>query len=113
MVRLMNKAIYLVILLLIGCSSTPRYPNWQYVRVEKSLPSENCVYKVQDACAAQRAAEGCFNWFKKRATIYNANTVILTGNVLVEYQTSDVVISQEVVAEYYACPTKEDQTQGN
>ena len=103
----MNKISYLLILILVGCTTASRYPGWEFVRIENSLPSDGCSYKVQEACSVQAATEGCFNWFKKRATLYDANTVVLTGDLLVEYEADTVVLTKELLAEYYTCPTAE------
>jgi len=64
----------LLILTFIGCR---RYVGWEYVRIEQQLPSNNCEYKIQEACYQPGA--GCFNYYKKRATLFNANTVVLTN----------------------------------
>ncbi len=74
-------------LLLISCTGM-KYPNWEYVRIEHSIPNEQCQYEVQESCP-RTALEGCYNWYKKRATGFNANVV---------------VISDESLADYYRCP---------
>jgi hypothetical protein len=68
----------------IGCAAV-KYPGYQYVRIEKTLPDAQCKYLVQEACPRPTALEGCLNWYKKRATRYDANTVVLTGPGLAEY----------------------------
>ena len=76
----LNKRYQFLILFLVllqGCAST-KYPNWQQVRIEYKVPNKNCEYKIQDACSSTGAK--CFNWFKKRATLYGANTVVITEN---------------------------------
>lgn len=71
-----NKVIIAAVsVLFAGCASL-KYPNWQYVRIENSLPSPNCVYKIQESCSEE--ANECFNWHKKRATTFGANTVVIT-----------------------------------
>ncbi len=72
---------------IVGCSSQ-KYPNWEYVRIEQSLPKDKCEYKIQESCPPT-AWEGCLNWYKKRATKFNANTVI---------------IEDDRLANYYSCP---------
>lgn len=67
--------IAVAVLLLGGCAST-LYPNWEYVRVENELPNKNCVYKMQEPC--NEGSNECFNWHKKRATKFGANTVVIT-----------------------------------
>ncbi len=74
-----------VMLVLLGCCSAVRYPNWEYVRIEASVPDPACVYVVQEACPGWTAVEGCYNWYKKRATTFDANTVVVTGDGLAEY----------------------------
>lgn len=73
---------------LVGCSGL-KYPNWEYVRIERSVPTEKCIYMVQESCPPI-ALEGCLNWYKKRATKYNANTVVIDDSRL---------------ANYYSCPS--------
>lgn len=83
----MLRVIRLALLITVGCA--PRYPNWEYVRIERRVPESRCVYKVQESCPRPSALEGCFNWFKKRATKFEANTVVMT---------------EDNLAEYFACP---------
>lgn len=68
-------------LILVACA---KYPNWEHVRIEQSKPTEQCQYKVQESCPGT-ALEGCYNWFKKRATKYDANMVVTTANRLADY----------------------------
>ena len=77
------------VIALVGCTDT-KYPNWAHVRIEKSVPTEKCVYAVQESCPPL-AFEGCLNWYKKRATKFDANTVVI--------DTSD-----SRIANYYNCP---------
>jgi hypothetical protein len=65
-----------------------KYPSWEYVRIESGVPSNECVYKVQEACP-RSAIEGCLTYYKKRATRFDANTVVQT---------------QQGLADFYACP---------
>jgi hypothetical protein len=81
----MSRVVPLALLIALGCA---KYPGWEYVRVEPIPPSTECVYKVQESCPS-RAPEGCLNWYKKRATRFQANTIVVTGDYL---------------AEYFACP---------
>jgi hypothetical protein len=72
----MNKLIIVAALsILAGCASL-RNRDWEYVRIERELPSKSCVYKMQDSCSTKNA--NCFNDLKKRATAYDANTVLIT-----------------------------------
>jgi hypothetical protein len=80
------------------------------VRIERAKPSGACTYKAQEVCDPKLFPTSCLNWHKKRATIYEANTVVVTvtgSNVQMygganggftggEYQTT--------VADYYNCP---------
>lgn len=59
---------------LIGCNR--RYTGWEYVRIEYEVPSTKCEYKIQEACGS--AGAHCFNYFKQRATRFDANTVVIT-----------------------------------
>lgn len=71
-----NKLVVVVVCLqVMGCANL-KYPNWEYVRIETQAPNAQCVYKMQEACA--EAGADCFNWYKKRATKYDANTVVIT-----------------------------------
>lgn len=78
-----------LLFLLGSCTASMRYPGYEYVRIEASIPSSECKYVVQEACPRPSALEGCYNYFKKRATTYDANTVVLDQNDL---------------ASYYVCP---------
>jgi len=70
----MKMFILIIVFSLTGCAGT--YPNWEHVRIEKSVPNNTCEYKMQEACSA--AGSKCYIWYKKRATIYEANTVVIT-----------------------------------
>jgi hypothetical protein len=89
----MWRIIRIALLITLGCSSVSRYPNWEYVRIESAVPARECIYKVQEACPRPTALEGCSNWYKKRATKFEANTVVKTEGDL---------------AEYYSCPERSD-----
>ena len=97
-----------VVIILGGCTNS-KYPNWEYVRIEHEvLKPSDCVYKIQEACSARGA--DCYNWYKQRATIYGANTVVLvdqdkdyiashsgfTGN-------SSADVRRNFLADYYYC----------
>jgi len=64
-----------VCLSLVGCASL-KYPNWQYVRIETSVPDKSCTYKMQESCSDD--GNNCLEWHQKRATKYYANTVVIT-----------------------------------
>lgn len=101
-------------ILLVGCASA-RYPNWQYVRIEQSVPSDACEYKIQEACSHPGAT--CYNWYKQRATKYGANTVVITqaskdisaSGKSMTFQGSggsntEVNTNLTALADYYYCP---------
>jgi hypothetical protein len=52
-----------------------KYPGWEFVRLEQTVP-ENCEYKMQEVCTEPGLK--CYNWHKQRATLFNANTVVIT-----------------------------------
>jgi len=81
--RTVRLALLFVSLALVACAGV-KYPGYEYVRIEQSKPSNQCQYKVQESCP-YTAAEGCYNWYKKRATTFDANTVVITGNRLADY----------------------------
>ena len=98
-----------------GCAS--RYPNWEYVRIEFEVPSEKCEYKIQEACHAVGAR--CYNWYKQRATVFQANTVVLTkqnsgqhteGKAFLLNGSGGSNLSSDPtftgLADYYYCPAK-------
>jgi hypothetical protein len=58
---------------LAGCSN--RYAGWEFVRLEQTVP-EGCVYKMQEVCTEPGLK--CYNWHKQRATLFDANTVVIT-----------------------------------
>lgn len=110
----MTKVLLLLPLLLIGCSSV-RYPNWEYVRIESEIPSKECVYKIQEACS--RPGAECYDFYKKRATVFGANTVVLTdtskdlsgSSKAAIYQgsggaSSKINTNLTALADYYHCP---------
>ena len=113
----MKYILFPVLLILVSCSSGQRYPDWQYVRIEYQIPSEECEYKVQEACSYKGAA--CYNWYKKRATKYGANTVVITqADKDINSSSRTVVLNGSggsssetnvlltALADYYSCPAK-------
>lgn len=59
-----------------GCASL-KYPNWEQVNIESSVHNNPCQFKwPQEQCFDN----DCNSWFKKRATLYGANTVVKNGN---------------------------------
>lgn len=89
---------------LFGCA----YKNWQYVRIENQVPNKSCVYKMQEACSLP--TNKCMDWHKKRATIYSANTVVITSSENQKNFSSSAWTGRvsggensSTVAEYYYC----------
>ncbi|MEC4750039.1 hypothetical protein [Methylomicrobium sp. Wu6] len=60
-------------LALTACAN--KYAGWEFVRLENSVP-DNCVYKMQEVCTEPGLK--CYNWHKQRATMFDANTVVIT-----------------------------------
>ena len=90
---------------LMGCTNL-KYPNWEYVRIEKQVPEAGCIYKMQEACSLRTNA--CMNWHKQRATTFNANTVVITSaetqkDSTVGVWSARVGENSSTVAEYYYC----------
>jgi len=53
------------------------------VRIEENgIPStKNCIYKAQMSCPQGLfTANDCYDWHKKTATKYDANTVVITSS---------------------------------
>jgi hypothetical protein len=104
------------IAMLCSCTNTnTRYQNWEYVRIEYKVPNELCTYKVQEACSSSGAK--CFNYYKKRATLFDANTVVITNTSKNVVGSSKAVLLQgsggantsvrtdvTTLADYYYCP---------
>jgi hypothetical protein len=77
-----NRILIIPILILsTGCASL-KYPNWEKVQIETRIGQELqcevrnklCVSKgIKETCNT----DGCDVWFKKRATLVNANTVLI------------------------------------
>lgn len=66
----------------IGCASL-KYPNWEKVSIESSVINKSCESKLR--LAEHCNDDDCDTWFKKRATIYNANTVVRHKNSYASY----------------------------
>lgn len=101
-------------LLLAGCSNL-KYPGWQHVRIEVYSAPESCQYVMQEACSLPGAE--CFDWYKKRAIKYDANTVVIThakqgvtteksGFLIGGIGSTGTRTSTSVIAlaDYYFCP---------
>lgn len=76
----------------IAACAAVKYPGYEKVRIETSVPDAQCEYLVQEACPHDMAYEGCFNWYKKRATRYGATTVVLP-------------LTDDSLGDYYRCDT--------
>lgn len=106
----MKKKVILAALCLsaMGCSTNMRYPNWEYVRLEFTVPDAGCVYKMQESCS--QPGNQCMDWYKQRATKYQANTVVITSKENQQFFAASGFTGNakggEVsnsIAEYYAC----------
>lgn len=65
---------------LIGCASL-KYPNWERVDISHSVDNKPCVIKgIKEECDDDSKYE-CDIWFKKRATLVNANTTVIHSNL--------------------------------
>lgn len=62
---------------IISCASL-KYPDWELVKIEPSVINKPCESKF--LYAEYCDDEPCDDWFKKRATIYHANTVVKHKN---------------------------------
>lgn len=113
----MKSAVLASLAILLTACASSRYEGWEHVRIEYSVPNSACEYKIQEACSATGA--GCFNFYKKRATVYGANTVVITGESKdVVGKSKGLVINgsgganasvrtdMTALADYYACPKK-------
>ena len=105
-----------LLLCAVGCAT--KYPNWQYVRIESSVPNKECKYKIQEACS--KTGADCYDWYKQRATTFDANTVVITSQTNAQSSVSTVVATGGTVgggsssklgmialADYYSCPVSE------
>jgi len=112
--RFMKNWILLLFLLVVlsGCAHSrhARYAGWEYVRIEEKVPGDRCVYKVQEVCPA-KGTEALI-WFKKRAKLFGANTVVITktlrgigGSVSATPVGAKFDANAEsYIADYYDCP---------
>lgn len=105
-----NKILISITCLLIAACASIKYPNWEMVRIEHVKPSSSCKYKIQEVCDPKLFPTSCLNWHKKRATIYEANTVVVTdsgSNVQIYGGVNGGFMGgeyQSTVADYYSCP---------
>ncbi|MFA5670255.1 MAG: hypothetical protein WC967_13515 [Balneolaceae bacterium] len=102
-----TKLLFSIIALNLTACASWKYPNWEYVRIESTVPPD-CVYRIQEACSLP--ANKCLNWHKQRATKFDANTVVIQKEVSMnEYATSfwsgrmKGGEQSSTLAEYYWC----------
>ncbi len=81
-INMKNLLIAIAYTQVIGCASL-KYPNWEQVSIESSVINKPCESKLR--LAEHCNDEDCETWFKKRATIYNANTVVRHKNNYASY----------------------------
>jgi hypothetical protein len=108
MENIMKYALLIFALFLASCASV-KYPNWEHVRIERSIPSDQCKYIIQESCS-KRGSE-CYEWFKKRATKFDANTVVITQSkegfgITGAFGSFSVGNTLTAMADYYDCPKK-------
>ncbi|MGZ8954433.1 MAG: hypothetical protein ACXW0Q_07120 [Methylovulum sp.] len=60
-----------------GCANL-KYPGWEQVKIEPSAFNKPCSLINEEQCTDD---EGCDSWYKKRAIIYHANTVVKRTNI--------------------------------
>lgn len=109
----MRKGILLGICLIAGCGG--RYVGWEQVRIEQEVPSPSCKRLVQESCS--KAGADCYTWYKQRATVHGANTVVVTQSSQGQQSSSgggwnsyggwtggssQAVLT--MLADYYQCP---------
>ncbi len=69
------KLLHVSILLLLTSCASLKYPNWENVQVVSCVHNKPCESKgSNETCKGLTSA--CPDWFKKRATLVNANTVL-------------------------------------
>jgi hypothetical protein len=67
-----------ILILSIGCASL-KYSNWEEVNIENSVDNKPCVLNgTKEKCINLK--DVCVTWFKKRATLVNANTTVIHGD---------------------------------
>ena len=126
-----------LLLPLMGCASS-KYPGWDRVVVEMSgvQPSHGCVFRIQETCTAiesvrfsydeesehylqHRSINSCLDgWFQKRATLFAANYVVISDELMIRGPDSCKRTAPEYVpdircdgarhtyiADYYHCPS--------
>lgn len=115
--RFASRFVSVVSILLLGIGCANKYHGWQYVRIEQTVPAKECEYIIQEAC--HREGAECYNWYKKRAVTFGANTVVLTtlqqsqatsGHVLAIGNSAGGNVTSSAaltaLADYYRCPAR-------
>ena len=108
-------ALLVCAVLLAGCN---RYAGWQYIRIEHSVPYENCEYKIQESCSGPDGH--CYNWYRQKATTHGANTVVITDTTQGFKSKGGAFVNQyggagktratstmTGLADYYYCPSRD------
>lgn len=70
------KLLHVSILLLLTSCASLRYPNWKAVEIKSCIQNLPCEKKGKIETCSYALFSSCNDWFKKRATIVNANTVL-------------------------------------
>lgn len=65
-----------------GCANL-KYPGWQTVQIVETVDQQPCELKLNPTELCDD--DDCNAWFKKRATIYNANTVVKYNSSYASY----------------------------
>jgi hypothetical protein len=91
----MKKIVLTVLAFTVSGCANIKYPGWQNVEVVSQLPNKKCAYKTKETCTESN--EACYDWYKKRATKFGANTVVMHG--------SD---DNPNLADYYFCNGEKD-----
>lgn len=105
------KKIAVISLVLVVTACGGRYVGWEAVRIEQAKPSDACQYKAQESCSKPGA--DCYEYYKKRATTFGANTVVITseksGHKAGWNFTNGAPYSVDAItalADYYQCPAQ-------
>jgi hypothetical protein len=101
------------VLMLAACGG--RYVGWENVRIEPEVPSPDCRRIIQESCS--KAGDECYIWYKQRATIHQANTVVVLESSNGQQGSSGAPWggwggwgrgssrpALTMLADYYACP---------
>jgi hypothetical protein len=67
-----------------GCTEM-KYPGWEQVRILNEPPLDYECESLRNEDCTERDKPECPNWYKKRATIFHANTVIMRNTEYSHY----------------------------